>query len=187
MAITVSPFSINTFKTQLKNGGARPNQFQVTINFPSAVAQNTVLNRASSFLVTVAELPGQTIGVTPVYYRGRELKLAGDKVFAPFTCTVLNDTDFIIRQGLEEWMNLIENNATKFGATNPARYQCTISVAQLDRQGIVLREYELTDAFPTDISPIGLDFSANDQLSTFGATFQYQQFTFRNVPAGTSL
>jgi len=94
MAITVSPFSINTFKTQLKNGGARPNQFQVTINFPSAVAQNTVLNRASSFLVTVAELPGQTIGVTPVYYRGRELKLAGDKVFAPFTCTVLNDTDF---------------------------------------------------------------------------------------------
>lgn len=187
MATIVSPFSINSFKAQLKNGGARPNQFQVTINFPQLVAQNTILNRASSFLVSIAEMPGQTIGVTPVFYRGRELKMAGDKVFAPFTCTILNDTDFTIRQGLDEWMNLIESNQFKTGATNPVNYQSTITITQLDRQGSVLREYELTDAFPSDISPIGLDFAANDQLSTFSATFQYQQFTYRNVPVGTRL
>jgi hypothetical protein len=170
-------FDINQFRTKLKNGGARPNQFEVQITFPPAIAAlNAAYARSSSFLVTVAELPGQTMGVTPVYYRGREIKLAGDKVFAPFTCTILNDTDFSLRDGLEQWMNAMESNSLKTGATDPALYQATITVNQLDRQGNQLRRYRLIGAFPTDVSPVGLDFSANDQLSTFGATFQYQHF-----------
>jgi hypothetical protein len=170
-------FDINQFRTQLKNGGARPNQFEVQLTFPPAIAAlNAAYARSSSFLVSVAELPGQTIGVTPVYYRGREIKLAGDKVFAPFTCTILNDTDFTIRDGLERWMNAMESNALKIGSTDPALYQSIITVNQLDRQGNQLRRYRLFGSFPTEISPIGLDFSANDQLSTFGATFQYQHF-----------
>ena len=170
-------FDINQFRTKLKNGGARPNQFEVQLTFPPAIAAlNAAYARSSSFLVTVAELPGQTMGVTPVYYRGREIKLAGDKVFAPFTCTILNDTDFSLRDGLEQWMNAMESNALKTGATDPSLYQATIIVNQLDRQGNQLRRYRLIGAFPTDISPVGLDFSANDQLSTFGATFQYQHF-----------
>ena len=170
-------FDIIQFKTTLKNGGARPNQFQVTITFPnSLVALNQAYARPSNFLVTVAELPGQTIGITPVYYRGREVKLAGDKVFAPFTCTILNDTEFKLRDGLERWMNSIESNGTKDGVSNPSDYQAILVVSQLDRSGNVLRTYRMFGAFPTDISPVGLDFSANDQLSTFGATFQYQYF-----------
>jgi hypothetical protein len=170
-------FDINQFRTKLKNGGARPNQFEVQITFPPAIAAlNAAYARSSSFLVTVAELPGQTMGVTPVYYRGREIKLAGDKVFAPFTCTILNDTDFSLRDGLEQWMNAMESNSLKTGATDPSLYQATITVNQLDRQGNQLRRYRLIGAFPTDVSPVGLDFSANDQLSTFGATFQYQHF-----------
>jgi hypothetical protein len=102
--------------------------------------------------------------------------LAGDKVFAPFTCTILNDTDFKLREGLERWMNAMESNSLKTGFTDPSQYQAVIVVTQLDRSGGVLRTYRLFGAFPTDISPVGLDFSANDQLSTFGATFQYQHF-----------
>jgi hypothetical protein len=181
MATAAAQFNINTFKAQLKNGGARPNQFEVIITFPGI--PNVPLG-ATSFLISVAELPGQTIGVAPVYYRGREIKLAGDKVFAPFTCTVLNDTDFTIRHGLEQWMQYIESNQNKTGWTNPARYQSTIDINQLDRQGTILRSYKLNGAFPTDISPIGLDFAANDQLSTFGATFQYQDFTMTNGAFG---
>jgi hypothetical protein len=173
-------FNINAFRTQLKNGGARPNQFQVIISFP---VETGVLLGVSTFLVSVAELPGQTIGVAPVYYRGREIKLAGDKVFAPFTCTILNDTDFTLRQGLERWMNSIESNTLKTGYTDPGRYQSVIDVIQLDRQGNELRKYKLNGAFPTDIAPIGLDFAANDQLSTFGVTFQYQDFI---VTGGTT-
>ena len=73
-------------------------------------------------------------------------------------------------------MNAMESNSLKTGATDPSLYQATITVNQLDRQGNQLRRYRLIGAFPTDVSPVGLDFSANDQLSTFGATFQYQHF-----------
>ena len=173
-----SLFRIDEFKSQLKNGGARPNQFQVRIGFPDYVTQNRVLLESSSFLVTVAELPGQTIGTTPVFYRGREVKLAGDKVFAPFQCTILNDTDFKLRNGIEEWMNGIENMGLKTGFTNPAAYQAIIDVMQLDRNGATLRSYKMLGAFPVDISPVGLDFSANDQLSTFTVSFQYQHFEY---------
>jgi hypothetical protein len=174
-------FDINQFKAALKNGGARPNQFRVHITFPTRLG---IVTSLSSYLVSVAELPGQNIGVTPVYYRGRELKLAGDKVFSPFTCTILNDTDFTLRQGMELWMNLIESNTRKTGATAPSEYQQQIEVFQLDRQGNDLRKYNLNGAFPTDISPIGLDFAANDQLSTFGVTFQYQDFTINASNGG---
>ena len=173
-----SNFRIDQFKTQLKNGGARPNQFQVRIGFPSYVQNDRQLLESSSFLVTVAELPGQTIGTTPVFYRGREVKLAGDKVFAPFQCTILNDTDFKLRNGLEEWMNGIENMGQKVGYTNPTAYQASIDVMQLDRNGETLRAYKMLGAFPVDISPVGLDFSANDQLSTFTVSFQYQHFEY---------
>ena len=173
-----SLFRIDEFKSQLKNGGARPNQFQVRIGFPAYVQNDRQLLESSSFLVTVAELPGQTIGTTPVFYRGREVKLAGDKVFAPFQCTILNDTDFKLRNGIEEWMNGIENMGLKTGFTNPAAYQSIIDVMQLDRNGATLRSYKMLGAFPVDISPVGLDFSANDQLSTFTVSFQYQHFEY---------
>jgi hypothetical protein len=173
-----SNFRIDQFKTQLKNGGARPNQFQVRIGFPSYVQNDRQLLESSSFLVTVAELPGQTIGTTPVFYRGREVKLAGDKVFAPFQCTILNDTDFKLRNGIEEWMNGIENMGQKVGYTNPIAYMSSIDIMQLDRNGETLRAYKLLGAFPVDISPVGLDFSANDQLSTFTVSFQYQHFEY---------
>ena len=173
-----SNFRIDQFKTQLKNGGARPNQFQVRIGFPAYVQNDRQLLESSSFLVTVAELPGQTIGTTPVFYRGREVKLAGDKVFAPFQCTILNDTDFKLRNGIEEWMNGIESMGLKTGFTNPNAYQASIDVMQLDRNGETLRAYKMLGAFPVDISPVGLDFSANDQLSTFTVSFQYQHFEY---------
>jgi hypothetical protein len=176
-------FSINEFRGKLKDGGIRPNQFSVSISPPTAIAA-TGLAETSSFLVSVAELPGQTIGVAPVYYRGREIKMAGDKVFAPFTCTAINDTDMFIRNALEKWMNSIESNSRKTGFTIPSNYMSTIIVSQLDRKGDVVREYKLFDAFPVDISPIGLDFAANDQMSTFSMTFQYQYFSITGGSSG---
>lgn len=182
MALETTNFNIDTFKAKLGNGGIRPNQFRVNISFPGiATPVGAIPNDVSSFLVNIAELPGQTIGVVPVYYRGREIKLAGDKVFAPFTCTIINDSDFTLRNAFEKWMNLIESNTLKTGATAPIDYYQTINVTQLDRTGKAIREYILRDAFPTDISPIGLDFAANDQLSTFSATFQYQSFTVASL------
>ena len=176
MATNAKSFSIESFKSALVAGGARPNQFEVTIGYPTQFPSPSTPSERGSFLITAAELPGSTQGVTPVYYRGRLIKLAGDKEFAPFNMTIINDSSFTIRKSLETWMSLIENRNSKQGYTNPALYMGTITVRQLDRNGGVLREYKIIDAFPVEVGPVQLDFGSNDQISTFGATFQYQTF-----------
>ena len=177
------PFNVERFKAELTNGGARPNQFAVQMTFPNYVSGRTAALAKAPFLVSVAELPGQTIGVAPVYYRGRLVKMAGDREFAPFNCTVINDSGFTIRTAIEQWMNGIEDLANKTGALQPATYQTDMFVSQLDRNGAVLKQYKLLGAFPVDLGAVGLDFGSNDQLSTFGVSFQYQSFEFSNNPA----
>jgi len=176
---------ISEFKSKLGGGGARPNQFEVIIRYPSFGAGDA--SSVGRFLITTAELPGQTMGVTPVYYRGRLIKLAGDKEFAPFSCSIINDTDFTVRSALEGWMNYIEDRITKEGTQTPANYQSTIDIRQLDRNGFLLRHYTLLDAFPVEIGPVQLDFGSNDQISTFGASFQYQTFEIVGTPADAVL
>lgn len=173
-------FNVERFKAELTNGGARSNQFRVELNFPNYVTTGRAAGQKSQFLVSAAELPGSTMGYAPVFYRGREVKFSGDATFAPFTCTILNDSGFVIRRALEEWMNGIENRLTKtavtFAVNGFAGYQTVLDVIQLDRNGAPLKTYSMLGAFPTDISPVGLDFGVNDQISTFSVTFQYQTF-----------
>jgi hypothetical protein len=109
--------------------------------------------------------------------------MAGDRVFAPFNCTVLHDSGFTIRTAIEQWMNGIEDLANKTGALQPSTYQTDMFVSQLDRNGAVLKQYKLLGAFPVDLGAVALDFGSNDQLSTFGVSFQYQSFEFSNNPA----
>jgi hypothetical protein len=176
------PFNVERFKAELANGGARPNQFAVQLTFPNYVASRAAAIKKGPFLVTAAELPGQSIGVAPVYYRGRLVKYAGDREFAPFNCTILNDSSFTIRTALEQWLNGIEDMQNKTGRLVPAQYQTDMFITQLDRNGIVLKSYKLLGAFPTEIGTVPLDFGSNDQMSNFPVSFQYQSFEFSNAP-----
>lgn len=177
------PFNVDRFKAELTNGGARPNQFAVQLTFPNYVVSRAAAVTKSPFLVTASELPGQSIGVAPVYYRGRLIKMAGDREFAPFSCTVLNDSAFTIRTAIEQWMNGMENLRNKTGTLQPSQYQTDMFISQLDRNGAVLKQYKLLGSFPVELSAVGLDFGTNDQLSTFQVTFQYQTFEVSNTPA----
>ena len=177
------PFNVERFKAELTNGGARPNQFAVQLTFPNYVASRAAAVRKGPFLVSTSELPGQTIGVAPVFYRGRIVKLAGDRDFAPFNCTILNDAGFTIRTALEQWMNGIDDLQNKTGRLVPSQYQTDMFVTQLDRNGAVLKQYKLIGAFPAEVGPVALDFGTNDTLSTFSVSFQYQTFEFSNNPA----
>jgi hypothetical protein len=176
---------VSAFRSKLSGGGARPNQFDVVIRYPTVLGG--IAGDMGRFLITTAELPGQTLGVTPVYFRGRLIKLAGDKEFAPFSCSIINDSNFTIRNSLENWMNYIEDRVTKAGEQSPQRYQSTIDIYQKDRNDNILRHYKLRDAFPVEIGPVQLDFGSNDQISTFGATFQYQTFDIITTPAAAAL
>ena len=181
----MSNFNVERFKSSLTNGGARPNQFMVQLSFPTYVTGAQLAVARAPFLVSVAELPGQTVNPAIVQYRGREVKFAGDRIFAPFTITVLNDGELSIRTAMEQWMTGMEDNVAKFGRLQPSEYQRDMQVFQLDRNGNALKEYSIANAFPVDLSPVALDFGANDQISTFTVTFQYQHFTVSNNPGGS--
>jgi len=122
-----------------------------------------------------------------VFYRGRDVKLVGDRTFAGFTINVLNDSDFSIRSALEQWMNGMDNLLNKTGRLVPSEYQRDMIVYQLDRNGKVLKQYILQGAFPTLLGGVGLNFQSNDTISDFTVTFEYQTFTVSSNPLNTLL
>lgn len=178
----MSTFNVERFKSSLSNGGARPNQFAVQLSFPTYVSNQSVAVNRAPFLVNIAELPGQTVNPAIVQYRGREVKFAGDRIYAPWTITVLNDSDMSIRTAMEQWMLGMEDYETKIGRIQPSQYQRDLDIFQLDRNGNTLKSYKLVNSFPVEVSPVGLDFGANDQISQFTVTFQYQHFLVDNGP-----
>ena len=125
--------NISAFKSKLTGGGARSNLFEVDITFPDAVGNTNILNEKVNFLVKAAEIPASNLGNIPVPYRGRVLPVAGDRTFDPWTVTIINDTDFLIRDAMERWSNSINDLQTAQGTVNPEDYQTSAVVRQLGR------------------------------------------------------
>ena len=167
--------NINDFKAKLAGGGARANQFKVTMPFPGYAQVGGEIEELA-FLCTGASIPAMTVGTVPVSFRGRTIKLAGDRTFADFTITVLNDTNFKLRNAFERWQNGINNMTDNEGLTNPADYQVDAFVDQLDRNGATLKSYTLRGAFPVVIAPIELTYDEQTAVEQFDVTFSYQYF-----------
>mgnify|MGYP003121056245 CR=1 FL=1 len=143
--------TINDFKAVLAGGGARANQFQVTMPFPGFAAAGGE-TRVMSFLCQATNLPGMTLGEVAVPFRGRQLYIAGDRTFEAWTTTIMNDTDFLIRNAMERWMNAIN--------------------ALSDN----IKSYTFRGLFPQTIAPIELGYDQNDAVETFEVTYRYQFF-----------
>ena len=167
--------NINEFKSRLSGGGARANQFKVTMVWPGYAAVG-VETSDMSYLCTATSLPGQNLGTVSVPFRGRVLNLAGDRTFNPWSVTVINDTDFKIYRAFERWFNGMNNMTDNEGLTNPANYQVDVTVQQLDRNGATLKTYILRGAFPTSLDDIALSASDNDSVEQFGCALTYQYF-----------
>lgn len=181
MADTVY-FNVDQFKAQLAGGGARPNQFFVQLTFPASVTLGALAIQSSPFLVTAASLPGSTINPAVTMYRGREVPMAGERRFAPWSVNVLNDNNFTIRNALEDWQNKMNDLQNNSGELSPSKYQADMLVTQLDRNNLPLKTYQIRSAFPIEIGEVGLDFGDNDRISQFTTTFAYQDFKTTMTP-----
>jgi hypothetical protein len=162
---------VDDFKSKLKGGGARPNLFNVKMNFPAYALGDAEL---TSFMCKAAALPASTVGLITVPFRGRQLKIAGDRTFETWTVTVINDTDFSVRDAMERWMNGINSHNANTGFNDPAEYQTDLSVEQLDKDGIVLKTYNFRSCFPTNIAAIELSYETVDAVEEFTVEFQVQ-------------
>lgn len=174
------PFNVNDFRANgLKLGGARPSLFQVIMTLPAGVGQPSGAQRIP-FLVRAAQLPAATVDPIEVPYFGRKIKLAGDRTFADWTVTVMNDEDFQLRSLFENWSNKINSLVGNVGSLGPNGYKTTASVLQFGRNGSnesgpgsVIRQYTFNGIFPTTIDAIALDWDNTNTIETFDVTFSY--------------
>ena len=165
-------FNVNEMRSQLVFGGARNTLFNVTIQNPV----NGVADIKVPFMCKAASLPESSIGVIPVPYFGRTIKIAGDRQYGEWGVTIINDEDFLIRNAMEQWVNAIntpEGNLRNLGTSSPLLYKAQAQVTQFSKTGVPLRIVQFNGIFPTSISPIDMAWEAQDQIEEFQVSFQY--------------
>lgn len=170
-------FNVAEFRANMVGDGARPNLFAVALTFPTIVDGAVVAGQKTTFMAKAAQIPGSTIGSVTVPYFGRELKFAGNRTFADWTITVINDEDFLIRDAIEKWMNAINSHAGNVrngNAINPSNYSVDAEVIQYGKGGNELKRYKFVGLWPQDVSTIDLAWDANDSIEEFSVTFGYQ-------------
>ena len=181
--------TLDTFKSKLLGGGVRPNFFEVELAFPNlGIDVNDVSDR-TRFLVKGANLPASIVAPISVPFRGRELKIAGERTFDSWTITVINDSNFVLRDAFEKWMNVINKVSDNSGEVDPTVYQQEAYVHQLGRAPItnqagvpatsgntvpILRSYHFHGVFPTNVSSIELSYDQNNVIEEFSVEFQVQ-------------
>ena len=182
--------TIDRFKSRLSGGIARPNLFEVVLTFPEDVVDPSVndLETKARFLVKGANLPASTVTPITIPFRGRNLKIAGDRTFDVWTVTIINDTDFALRGSFERWMNSIAQVSTNAGNTDPLDYQTDAIVHQLGRAPVsggggaqesgvdqpILRSYQFHGIWPTNVSAIELSYDNTDAIEEFTVELQVQ-------------
>ena len=182
--------SIDSFKSRLVQGGARPNLFEVEMDFPSGVGifDDEIENTRHRMMIKGAQLPASNIAEVVVPFRGRQLKVAGDRRFDPWTITVINDGDFKLREAFERWSNFIVKVSDGSGTINPSDYFADWIVNQLGRASTdlntrgensgatlpVLRRYQMHGCWPSQVSPVELSYDTADVIEEFQVTLQVQ-------------
>lgn len=174
----MSQRSIEDFKAVLQGGGVRPTMFEVELTFPeSVVSDSTEITRDGTFLVQAAALPASNVGTIEVPFRGRKLKVSGDRTFDPWNVQIMNDVSFSLRVAFEKWSEKIQNHNYALGATNLSDYFASAIVRQLDRDGTQLRSYAFEGIWPAQVGEIGLDFNSTDDVERYDVTFNVQYWS----------
>ena len=177
-------FSVTEFKSNLKQGGARPSLFKVEFQYPSGI---TTPPTKSEFLVKTTTIPASTIGSYDVFYHGKAIHVAGDRSFDTWDTTIINDEDFGIRNSLESWMGAISNHTLNTRDKNlfqsndmsegsSAKYKSSLKVTQYSKAGDDLRTYIFKGAWPSALSTINLDWSSQE-IEEFTCTWMYDSWT----------
>lgn len=186
-------FNINDFKTSgLTLGGARPTLFQAVMNPPLGVSSVNFQTKFA-FTCSAASIPASSVQEVPVPYFGRQIKLAGDRAFANWSVTVMNDEDYLVRNAFEAWSNalnslvgnkrLISANETVPGSsyksdaivTHFAKGGPAGSAGSNNTTGLesIIKQYQFVGLFPIEVDAMQLSWDATNQIQTFGVTFAY--------------
>ena len=169
-------FNVPTFRSKLIADGARQNLFEITLPFP-AVSGAASQTQYLAFMCKAASLPPEEIGVVPVPYFGRQIKVPGNRTFPEWSMTVINDEGFLLRNAFEKWSNALDGHVGNLrnpaALIGPNGYAVDITINQYGKTGNQIMQYVLRNAWPSAVSPQDLAWDANDQIQEFQVTIQY--------------
>jgi len=197
--------TISQFKSKLKGGGARPNLFECQVTFPTTVEGNLQGDDSSGggelnkdefrFLCKATSLPASNVANIDIPFRGRTLKVAGDRTFDPWSITVINDEDFNAYRNFQNWMQNIAQYGDSSGFNNPAAYAGQATVYQLGRipsvrqsesenqaNSRVIAQYRMADIWPSTVSNIDLSYDSSDAIEEFTVDFQVNYWYPEKAP-----
>ena len=166
------------FQSRIK-GAVRPNLFSVTHNFPTGIIAEDGLE---TYLCKSAALPASTVGTVELPFRGRVIKVPGDRTFESWTATFYMDDAFKLRGAYEKWIEATNTVDANTASKTIEDILEDITVTQMDKfQGKEsafknIREYKLIKAFPVSVSQVSLAYDNNDSYEEFDVEFAYQYF-----------
>jgi len=178
-------FNVNEFAGALVGGGARNSLFKVDIQNPINGGNDIQV----PLLCRAAQIPASTLTPIEVPYFGRRIKIAGNRTFAEWTVTILNDEDFALRNAMEQWTNSInsfQGNLRTTGGASPTLYKSSAQVTHYGKDGQELRIYNFIGLFPTEIGAIDLSWDGGDAIEEFTATFQYDYWEVSGGQTGNA-
>ena len=165
------------FQTKIK-GAVRPNLFSVSHAFPSDIDGGGL----ETFMCKSAALPASTVGTVELPFRGRVIKVPGDRTFESWTATFYMDDAFQLRGAYEKWIEATNTVDANTASKSIADILEDITVTQMDKFGGKegsfknIREYKLIKAFPVSVSQVSLAYDNNDSYEEFDVEFAYQYF-----------
>jgi len=182
---------IANFRAQLVGDGARPNLFRVTLNLPAGISSSGSFNEKFSILCRAASIPASSLGAAPVAYMGREVQLAGNRTFADWSVTVLNDEDFSIRNTIEDWMAKINSHRTNVrdeSFISATSYTSNALVEHLGKSGEdnIIASYNVLALWPKELDAINLAYDQNNQIEEYGITFSMDYWERTTTETGTN-
>jgi len=156
---------VTEFNKQFKQDYARANLFQVSIaNFDT-----------SRFVVKAAQIPATTVNTIEVPFMNRKIKVPGDRTFADWTVTVMQDEGGELRKHLLEWQNSLQHfdDAASDGTDgSPVNAHKSMEISPLNRDGSVNSGgTSILQAWPQEIGSIDLSWDNADTVSEFTVTF----------------
>jgi hypothetical protein len=178
MAITSS---ISNFRSNFQ-GGTRPNRFLVTGGIGAAPIGD------DGFLIKATTLPASTNGVIPVPYRGRVLKIPGDRMFAEWAITVIDDADEStdLRGLFTKWSNDVNAhvaNTTKDPNMTETMTMWTVQMLS-QKDDSPIRTIELHNCWPIEVAAVDLSYDTADSITEFSVNLAYDFWTESSVTDG---
>lgn len=165
-------FNIQDFKSRgLTFHGARPTLFKVEISNPPAGIASTRTIEKLSLMCRATELPPSIVNPIPVSYFGRDIKVAGDRIYPDWNVSIINDEDFALRDMLEDWSQIL--NSTVPNIRRDREYKKEATITQYGKEGNILKRYEMVGIFPITVGQIELSWDNKNQIEVFDTTFAF--------------